>query len=379
MSEQWAVIKAAVVALLVAALIWIWAEGESLSTRQTEPIELRLPDEPTNDLAIRADDPGWNGTIRVRLEGSVRAVDDAVDRLGKQIRLPVVLEGMPTTPVTRFPLKLRELISRMPALANSAGIVAEVTPAEILVTAERMVTRQLPVRVELATPVPLDGEPVATPPAVSVRLTEAAAVDLGPDAAVIAVVPEADLIRARAEGPLTVSLPVRRPAGVGAGSIVTPDAVSVSVRIKQAIDTVRLPTVPVWFSLPPTEDGAQWSIEILDKFLTDVTISGASEDVQRVRNGQIPVKAVIEFSSDELERVAAQGDRNGSGIGLAPAPGTSGAPAAGTGTGGGGVAPGSGAGTVTKQAAFSGLPPGVTASVVNGAVRVKVTRRSGNP
>jgi hypothetical protein len=101
--------------------------------------------------------------------------------------------------------------------------------------------------------------------------------------------------------------------------------------------------VPVWYSLPPTEDGSKWIIEIQDKFLTDVAITGPGEDVQRIRAGQVAVKAMIEFASDELERAA--NDKS----------------------------------PITRQASFAGLPPGLAASVGDSSVRVKVTRRTTPP
>jgi YbbR domain-containing protein len=343
-SETWSIVKAAVIALIVAMLIWIWAEGESLTRRQTDSVEVRFPADPDSDLVIRPDDPNWNGSVRITLEGSVRRVDRAINAIGNEIRLAAALEGMPTKPAVQVPLRLRDLISKLPALADAAGVVAEVSPAEVLVTVERMVTRTMPVRVELASPAPLDGQPVVTPPTVDVRLSEALAAELPADAAVVATVTEEQMARLRSEGPQTLRLSVRLPvARNGAAARVTmkPETVSAIVRLKLAIDTIKVPTVPVWFSLPPTEDGGKWNIEILDKFLTDVTVSGPSEDVQRVRSGQTAVKAMIEFTSDELERAA-----------NAPSPSV-----------------------ITKQAVCAGLPPGLTCGIANAAVKVRVSRR----
>lgn len=344
MSEHWSIFKAAVIALIVATLIWIWAEGESLARRQTDAVEVRFPMEPSNDLIIRPDDPNWNGTVRITLEGSVRRVDRAMNAIGKELRLSAALEGMPDKPAVQTALRLRDPISRLPALADAAGVVAEVTPPEVLVTIERMVTRTLPVRIELASPAPLDGQPVVTPPTVEVRLSETVANDLPADAAVVATVNEEQLSRLRTDGPQTLRLPVRLPNGKNGGAAratIKPETVSAVLRLKLAIDTLTIPTVPVWFSLPPTEDGGKWSIEIVDKFLTDVTVSGPSEDVQRVRSGQLAVKAMIEFTSDELERAANAATPQ----------------------------------VVTKQAACNGLPAGLTCGISNAAVKVRVSRR----
>lgn len=344
MTEQWAIVKAALVALVVAVLIWIWAEGESLTSRQTDAIQVTFPVEPSNDLVVRPIDPKWKGTVRIRLEGAVRVLDRAAGQIGREIRLTPDLDGMPHAPVDRVDVDLEKVIRGLPALAGAAGAVAEVEPSKVTVTVVKMVTKSLPVRVEFARPLALDGTPVTTPATVDIRLPEPLAAALPLDAQAVATIGDAEIARIKGDGPQVVSAVVRPPdaALVVPEASVTPDTVSVAFRIKQSIDSVKLPTVPVWYSLPPTEDGSKWNIDILDKFLTDVVINGPSEDVQRVRSGQTPVKAMIEFTSDELERASA--DKAG----------------------------------VTRQVTFPGLPAGLSAVVANPTVRVKVTKRQSN-
>lgn len=344
MSEQWAILKAALVALVVAVLIWIWAEGESLTSRQTDAIQVTFPVEPSNDLVIRPIDPNWKGTVRIRLEGAVRVLDRAAGQLGRDIHFTPDLDAMPRAPVDRMDIDLEKVIRGLPALAGISGVVAEVEPAKVTVTVVKMVTRSLPVRVDFARPLALDGTPVTTPATVDIRLPEPVAALLPLDAQAVAAIGTTEIARIKGDGPQLVSAVVRPPDGalLAPEVAVAPDTVSVSFRIRQSIDTVKLPTVPVWYSLPPTEDGSRWNIEILDKFLTDVVINGPSDDVQRIKSGQTAVKAMIEFTSDELERASA--DKAG----------------------------------VTRQVSFPGLPAGLSAVVVNPTVRVKVSKRQSN-
>jgi hypothetical protein len=236
---------------------------------------------------------------------------------------------------------MARVIRSLPGLAANSSVVAEVTPAKVTVTVVKMVTKSVPVRVEISRPLSLDGDPVPTPATVDLRLPEQLAATLPPDAQAVATLGTAELAKIRGDGPQTVTAAVRPPEAVRGieGVAMTSETVSVAFRIKQSLDSVKLPTVPVWYSLPPTEDGSKWNIEIQDKFLTDVTISGPSDDVQRIRAGQTAVKGMIEFSSDELERAA--NDKAG----------------------------------ITKQASFAGLPVGLGAVVGNSTVRVKVTKR----
>jgi len=334
-------LKASVVAVVVSTLIWIWAERESLASRTTEAVQVSFPSDPANELVIRPVDARWNGTVQITLEGSVRSVDRAAADLGRAIKLPASLKGMPINPTPSVELDLRTPIGDLPALANVTGIVGRVEPSKVLVAVEKMVTRTLPVRVVISKSLPIDGDPVATPATVDVRLSELAARGLAADAVAIATVAESETARLRTDGPQTLTATIRLPETIRPGAVVQirPETVSVSIRLRQTLDTVKVPTVPVWFSLPPTEDGAKWKIELLDKFLTDVTVSGPSEDIQRIRAGQAPVKAVVEFSSNELERAAADKTE------------------------------------VAKQVAFAGLPPGVTCTVANPTVRARVAKQ----
>lgn len=355
MSEAFSVFKAAILALLVSALIWVWAEGETLSPRSVV-VTLAFPEDPANELVVRPEDPGWSRNVTVKLEGPVRATDQAATLMGSRLKLSSTMRGMPSQPGQSISLDLREAISGLPNLAP--GTVAGVEPRTVLVRAVRMVTRELPVRVDLPKQLAIDGDPVVTPPAVQLRIPEsvAAAMDetsttpgaVGPGPVAIASISQSDLASLRGDGPQTLQAPVRLPPALLAASDIgpiaaTPEKVSITFRVKKSVDAAKLPTVPVWFSLPPTEDGGKWSIEILDKFLGDATLTGPSDDVRRIKAGEVTLKAVVELSSDELERAATDHV------------------------------------LLTKTATFIGLPTGVNCTVPNASVRIKVTRREAAP
>jgi hypothetical protein len=103
------------------------------------------------------------------------------------------------------------------------------------------------------------------------------------------------------------------------------------------VDTVTVPSVPVWFSQPPTE-GKRWNIELTDQFLRDVTFTGPSDAIAKIRARDIIPIAEIQLSSDDLEK-----------------------------------------GIETKEAVFVGLPPGVESGVAVKTVRLKIERRKSGP
>lgn len=67
-------------------------------------------------------------------------------------------------------------------------------------------------------------------------------------------------------------------------------------------DTIRVASVPVWFSMPPTEDAGKWIVELQDKSIADVTLTGPTDQLERIRSGRWPVRAMITLSADDLTR-----------------------------------------------------------------------------
>jgi hypothetical protein len=172
---------------------------------------------------------------------------------------------------------------------------------------------------------------------VGIRIPENMAERIPEGAMAVATVSEQDLRKLRAEEVQSVGATIRLPsecAGIEP-MVVETERVTVTLRLRRTVDTLEIATVPVWFSLPPNEDRGQWVVELRDKFITQVVLSGPSEQLERVRSGQWSVKAMIELSSEDLVK-----------------------------------------GVPSKQATFPGLPPGVTAFAKNQTVQLgKISKR----
>jgi len=341
-SESISRLSTALIALLIATLVWVFAEGESVSTR-TVMTSVNFPTEPVGDVLIRPDDPSFLGTARVRLEGTTRSIDAAatiVVSAGNRVRLTPGMAGVPSTPGRQGTVDLREALSSIPELRGLGSAVAEVDPRTVTVQVIRLAKRELPVRADVGTAVVLDGEPTCTPSTVTLRLSESELSRIPEGAFATAVISDQDLRKLRADEPQIVTASVRLPRECeGIDPIFTsPEQVAVTLRLKHTVDTLSIPTVPVWFSLPPSEDAGKWVVELEDKFIKDVTLSGPSEQLERVRSGKWAVKATIEISSDDLAK-----------------------------------------GVRSKQAMFAELPPGVSAATGDRVVRLKISKRTGAP
>src|SRR5215468_6213200 len=98
---MWQRVKSLSLVTLIAVLIWVWAEAESLKTGS---VTTRVVFQKT-EMAVRIEDVGGAGggggdtvQARVRLEGSTLAIDEAQRILVNQVNLTVGADGVPGPP-----------------------------------------------------------------------------------------------------------------------------------------------------------------------------------------------------------------------------------------------------------------------------------------
>lgn len=317
---------------LVTVLIWLWAEGESLSTETLNPSVVFVQD--GDELLLETNDKQWTGTVSVRLEGSNRALTDARRELGSRIRLKLGQPGVPSAAGEQQPVNLEEAIRQLPEVRAAGLSVQQVTPAITVVKIVKLVAKEFTVRATLPPDIGLLGESTVSPQKVIVRMPEAIAGLVPPDAIAEAALSREELGSPRDDLAQTIATTVRLPALAGHPDvIITPEKVNVTFRLKRSVDTVTVASVPVWFSLPPVE-GRRWDIELTDQFLRDVTFTGPTDAIAKIRSREVIPIAEVQLSSDDLE-----------------------------------------SGIEAKEAVFAQLPPGVESGVAVKTVRLKITRR----
>lgn len=322
--------RAAAVATVVAMVVWFFAEGESVSTR-TVVTSVSFSLEPVGDLVVRPD-AVFKGVVRVTLEGTTRTIDAAAAAVGGEILLRPGSPGVPETPGQQS-VDLREAIGSLPKLRGLGSTLAQIEPKAVVVNVVRLVSKEVPVRVEFGggTDIALDVEPTCTPATVTVRVPVKDADRIPEGAFAVALVSGAEMRRLAARGNAAfanggvqvVQGLVRAPdEAIGIEPIVlAPEQVNVNLRLKRKVGQLKMPTVPVWIGLPSAEDPGKWTIEVQDKVVTDVTLTGPTEELEKIRSGLVTVRAMVELSSEDLAK-----------------------------------------GITSKQAVFPGLPPGVVAA-----------------
>jgi hypothetical protein len=332
-------LRAALLAALIAVMIWAYAEGESVSSRNLVLI-VSFPRQPVGDVMIRPD-PSFTGYVRVRVEGNARTIETASGVFMRELRLSPGKPGVPDAP-GHGNVDLRAAIGDIPELAELKGALADIEPRSIGVDVIKLVSREVPVRAQLEGEAALDVEPTCSPSSVTLRIPAEEAKRIPDGASAVALVSDHSLRRLHLSGggdgnTQTVVGIVRAPdeaEGIDP-LIVSPEQVTVSLRLKRRVETVKIPSVPVWVSLPAAEDAGQWIVDVQDKAITDVVVVGPAAALEPFRTSTAPIRAMVELTREDLEK-----------------------------------------GVTSKAATFPGLPPGVTASADSQIVRIqRIARR----
>lgn len=282
---------------LMTLLVWIWAEGESLR-RESVLATLKVVGRP--DMAVEVD-PSFGDSVSVELEGSNLAVTEARRFLADGLELKPGEGAIPPEPGPHT-LSLRTVVREHPEMRTREVTVAGVEPSRLTITLVPLVTRDMNVRVELPQAFADSQSVLVNPTTVKVTMPEEVAQGLAPDALPLVRVPESELRDLLPGARPVISAAIELPAALaGVDHVeVKPQLVEVTVEIRSQIDTMELPTVPVWVALPPTQTD-RWTVELQDQFLSNVQISGPRDLIGRVKSGDLVIKALVELDTQDLE------------------------------------------------------------------------------
>ncbi len=287
---------------LVTALVWIYAEAESLTQSQQE-VRVSFVSG-ADDLATRVVSDDWRGIVRVRLEGSAASLQQTPPRI--ELR-----PGSPSVPDQEgeYTVDLAAALGGDPELQRAGVNVISVEPPTVRLRID--VLRRLddaPIRFALSG-IDLEQPPRLDPATADLVLSRPIAEQLEAfdgGAFVVARIDPSQIDTSRRGLPQRVRATVGLPNGVianGGTARITPPETIVEIVIRRDTATITVPSAPVQVLLPPTEAG-RWEVRILpeDLFLREIEIVGPSEFVNQVRSNDVRLVAVLSLSSDELER-----------------------------------------------------------------------------
>jgi hypothetical protein len=235
-------------------------------------------------------------------------VDEAERLLKKPLHFKPYDKSLPVTP-GEHALDMRAILANHLDLQHVAASIASVEPATVAAVVEELVTREVDVKVDVASG-QTDGTPEPKPTRATIRAPRAIADTLPKDLVAIASLDEPQLERlvpGRRETISAVRLSLPAPFNDSKSIRIEPATVDV-----QLVLTVRTPTskpmnVPVQVVLASVEQ-KRWDITFDPRyqFVPDVTVTGPAEIVRQIEDRKIQVVALLQLSFNELEGAAIQ-------------------------------------------------------------------------
>ncbi len=297
-----AILRMMIVVSLVSVLIWIVAEGESVSRERME-VSVRLIDGDSGLVMLPLVSGEWNGRVLVALEGSTSEVSDLRDRLREALIFKPGDAGIPIE-AGRHVLDLGEVFRQGRVFEGSGVTLVSIEPQNVGVMIDRVTWKDLDVRVDVPD-VASASSPVADPRRVRVRVPSLLSDQFaGVQALTARLKPEqiANLEVGRRN--VVDDVPLELPGDLATHPFVRvePDRVSVTVTLDSRQDSITLANVPVQIRRPAFES-ERWIVEVdpEDHLLESVTVTGPSDLIERIRSGQLTIFATVVLTLDDRD------------------------------------------------------------------------------
>jgi len=289
---------------VVSLLVWVLAESRTI---RSETIELTPSLElgPGGTRLTRAA-PGteWPDSLTVTLSGSTAGLDQAIRALRGRLTMRVGIE-VPDLPGISE-IDLREML-RTSDIATAAGVtVEEVEPARVSIEVAEVREIELPIRVATPEGVAFEQSGVARavpgtvkiigPEVVVARLEDAEAIVRLNAASISGMVPG----RASTVTGLRIELPEDAERWA---TRVEPAQANVTMTLRTRTAELTLSAMPIQLMIAPGEVG-RWAIELDagSQDLVGVEVVGPSDQIARLRSGEVVPTAFVSLGFDELER-----------------------------------------------------------------------------
>jgi hypothetical protein len=297
-----AVLRTAVIVSLVSVLIWIVAEGESLSTERFEVVVRLVSD--SGEIAMRpVSDGGWTGRVILEIEGSTAEVS----RLREALRDPIGLNpGDAEIPVEpgQHSLDLAEVLRQSDVFVGSGVTLSSVEPETASVLVDRVEWQEFDVDVNIPD-LASASSPVADPRRVRVLVPSMLADEISAVRSLSANLTSEQVAGLKVgERNVVLNVPVDLPESLAGRPFVRvqPDRVSVTVTLENREDSITLSNVPVQIRRPAFE-AERWTVQVdpANHLLQNVTVTGPSDLIEQIRNQQLTIFASVVLTLDDRD------------------------------------------------------------------------------
>ncbi|MDX2117348.1 MAG: hypothetical protein SFY96_04105 [Planctomycetota bacterium] len=300
-------IKNILLVTIITALVWIFAESETLRTSDVR-LELQLIADATGQRIARPqDEAGWSSGVTLELSGAAGRMDNIQALALRPVRLAPGQAGIPAEP-GEYTIDLRQTLAAIPDLTGRGISITRCEPASIRIRVDEIVSREF--KIVVAANAELEGPPEVRPAAAVMTMPRHVA-DAIPAGATLTARIDADTLARLVPGRREVISNVRlelsdaRPGTHpdAAATRLEPATAQVALTLRARSATTELASVPVQVRVAPIEL-ARWDITIpeQDRFVSNVRVSGPADLIDQVKRGEIKITATLPLSFEELER-----------------------------------------------------------------------------
>ena len=284
--ETWIIVS------IITALIWLLAEGRTVQTHDSV-IQVQLV-APAGQEQVVEPTTAQQVKMLYRCAAAQKAQIES-----RQDPLKIEITADPEQP--RQDINLRNRLLADTIIGELGVEIIRLDPERLQVRAERLEPIEVPVTVNTGS-LQLAGPPQVEPGTATVTvptsLTQRARrVQMVADLAALdhqGIEPGIEYTR---EVPLTLPASLR-----GHHSSFTPRVATVVFQVQATEQTYTIPTVPVLMVAPPTEM-SRFSVQLADedRVIRDITVSGPSDEIERIRKGEVDVWARFRLTASDLD------------------------------------------------------------------------------
>lgn len=298
-------LRTIVLVTILSLLVWLLAESRTI---RTETVELTPSLEFTPEAGVltrAALGTTWPDSLEVTFSGSAAGLDEAIRAFSGRLVMSVGIE-VPASPGVHE-IDLRELIRRSDIATDAGVTVVEVDPPQVRIQVDGVAQVELPIRARTPDGIDFEANGRARPVPSTVRVIGPQEVidRLGSAEAFVTLEPSAFVGMVPGRVSTLSGLRVELPEGDDDrwAIRVEPPQVGVSMTLRSRTAELTLSAMPVLLMVAPGEMG-RWSVELEpgSQDLVGVEVIGPSDQIERLRSGEVVPSAFISLGFDELER-----------------------------------------------------------------------------
>lgn len=289
---------------IVTVMVWLLAESRTIRG-QSADVSPRIEVGTASELLVRPA-PGfaWPESVKLSLSGSTAGLGEVMRSMQGRLPLRVGIE-IPATPGVHE-VDLREVLRTSNLLIEAGVSINEVSPERLSIEVDNLRTASLPVRVVVPDGVAFEPNagPRAVPNALRVRGPASVLARLEGLEGVVRLEPASFEPLTPGQASTLTRVRVELPEDSDRwNTVFESEYVDVSFTLRSRTQSYTLAAMPIQVLLAPGEVG-RWRVTLMpgQQDLVGVEVTGPSDQIDRLRSGDVVPTALISLNFDELER-----------------------------------------------------------------------------